>query len=113
MGNSCLIDLVYDFNADNFDHSDLDFIGGALIDGIGKENARSRRSVAATSIKRFGMVVFGLHLNNLLLDLAGEQGFEPQLPDPESGVLPLNYSPLMARLALAINLCVLGAEGEI
>ncbi len=25
--------------------------------------------------------------------LAGEQGLEPQLPDPESGVLPLNYSP--------------------
>jgi gluconate 2-dehydrogenase alpha chain len=33
MGNSCLIDLVHDFNADNFDHSDLDFIGGASIEG--------------------------------------------------------------------------------
>jgi gluconate 2-dehydrogenase alpha chain len=31
MGNSCLQDVVEDFNADNFDHSDLDFIGGASI----------------------------------------------------------------------------------
>src|SRR5215208_1613498 len=27
------------------------------------------------------------------VSLAGEQGFEPQLPDPESGVLPLDDSP--------------------
>src|SRR5690606_20533973 len=27
--------------------------------------------------------------------LAGEQGFEPQLPDPESGVLPLDDSPML------------------
>lgn len=27
------------------------------------------------------------------LSVAGEQGFEPQLPDPESGVLPLDDSP--------------------
>jgi hypothetical protein len=26
--------------------------------------------------------------------VAGEQGFEPQLPDPESGVLPLDDSPM-------------------
>ncbi len=31
MGNSCLQDVVEDFNSDNFDHSDLDFIGGASI----------------------------------------------------------------------------------
>lgn len=31
MGNSCLQDAIHDFNADNFDHSDLDFIGGASI----------------------------------------------------------------------------------
>ena len=31
MGNSCLQDCIDDFNADNFDHSDLDFIGGASI----------------------------------------------------------------------------------
>lgn len=28
------------------------------------------------------------------LTLAGEPGFEPGLPDPESGVLPLHHSPL-------------------
>lgn len=28
------------------------------------------------------------------LSLAGEPGFEPGLPDPESGVLPLHHSPL-------------------
>ena len=31
MGNSCLQDVIEEFNADNFDHSDLDFIGGASI----------------------------------------------------------------------------------
>jgi gluconate 2-dehydrogenase alpha chain len=31
MGNSCLQDLIHDFNADNFDHSELDFVGGASI----------------------------------------------------------------------------------
>jgi gluconate 2-dehydrogenase alpha chain len=31
MGNSCLQDVIEDLNADNFDHSDLDFIGGASI----------------------------------------------------------------------------------
>jgi gluconate 2-dehydrogenase alpha chain len=31
MGNSCLQDVIHDFNADNFDHTGLDFIGGASI----------------------------------------------------------------------------------
>ena len=31
MGNSCLQDVIHDFDADNFDHSELDFIGGASI----------------------------------------------------------------------------------
>ncbi len=29
--------------------------------------------------------------------MAGEQGFEPRLPDPESGVLPLDDSPMVPR----------------
>jgi gluconate 2-dehydrogenase alpha chain len=28
MGNTCTINIIYDYNGDNFDHSDLDFIGG-------------------------------------------------------------------------------------
>lgn len=44
--------------------------------------------------------------------LAGEQGLEPQLPDPESGVLPLNYSP-ETRLCYDTRAASLGAEGEI
>lgn len=31
MGNGTTLKATYDFNADNFDHSDLDFIGGAQI----------------------------------------------------------------------------------
>ena len=31
MGNSCVQGVIHDFEADNFDHSDLDFIGGASI----------------------------------------------------------------------------------
>lgn len=29
MGNGCTIPQIHDFNGDNFDHSDLDFLGGA------------------------------------------------------------------------------------
>lgn len=32
MGNSSMPDIVHDYNADNFDHSELDFIGGASIE---------------------------------------------------------------------------------
>jgi len=28
MGNTCTITIVYDYNGDNFDHKDLDFVGG-------------------------------------------------------------------------------------
>ena len=31
----------------------------------------------------------------LFENLAGEQGLEPRLPDPESGVLPLHHSPIV------------------
>jgi gluconate 2-dehydrogenase alpha chain len=31
MGNTSTMNFIYDFNADNFDHSGLDFIGGAAI----------------------------------------------------------------------------------
>lgn len=31
MGNTCTINILYDFNGDVFDHSDVDFIGGAQI----------------------------------------------------------------------------------
>lgn len=37
MGNSCLQEVMHDFNADNFDHSNLDFIGGASISCGGGE----------------------------------------------------------------------------
>lgn len=30
-GNSCLQNVIHDFNSDNFDHSNLDFVGGASI----------------------------------------------------------------------------------
>jgi len=38
MGNSCNQALIHDFEADNFDHSDLDFIGGCSIGSGGGEN---------------------------------------------------------------------------
>lgn len=31
MGNSCVSTVIHDFNADNFDHGSLDFVGGASI----------------------------------------------------------------------------------
>lgn len=38
MANSCVQALIHDLNADNFDHSDLDFIGGGSIGSGGGEN---------------------------------------------------------------------------
>jgi len=38
MGNSCLASLIHDFAADNFDHKDLDFVGGASISSGSGEN---------------------------------------------------------------------------
>ena len=38
MANSCVQALIHDFNADNFDHADLDFIGGGSIGCGGGEN---------------------------------------------------------------------------
>lgn len=39
MGNGCVSALIHDFEADNFDHSDLDFIGGGSISsGGGQRN---------------------------------------------------------------------------
>jgi gluconate 2-dehydrogenase alpha chain len=38
MGNSCVQAAIHDFNADNFDHADLDFIGGASLTCGGGEN---------------------------------------------------------------------------
>jgi gluconate 2-dehydrogenase alpha chain len=50
MGNSCLQDVIEDFNADNFDHSDLDFIGGASIacGGGEREPISSAHNLAPT-----------------------------------------------------------------
>ena len=36
-----------------------------------------------------------IHFMKRYFQMAGEQGFEPRLPDPESGVLPLHHSPTL------------------
>jgi hypothetical protein len=38
-----------------------------------------------------------LHVKKIII--AGAQGFEPQLPGPKPGVLPLYYAPNFATLA--------------
>ena len=39
MGNTSTINVIYDFNADNFDHSELDFIGGgSIFCGVGERD---------------------------------------------------------------------------
>jgi len=52
MGNSCTAALIHDFDADNFDHKDLDFIGGGSISGGGGE--RTPISSAGTVIPPTG-----------------------------------------------------------
>jgi len=37
MGNGCVASVIHDFNSDNFDHKDLDFIGGGGISSGGGE----------------------------------------------------------------------------
>jgi gluconate 2-dehydrogenase alpha chain len=37
MGNTCTITILYDFNGDNFDHKDLDFVGGMQLFSEGCE----------------------------------------------------------------------------
>jgi gluconate 2-dehydrogenase alpha chain len=50
MGNSCLQNVMEEFNADNFDHTDLDFIGGASITcgGGEREPISSAHNLAPT-----------------------------------------------------------------
>ena len=38
-------------------------------------------------------------------NLAGEEGFEPSLPDPESGVLPLDDSPVRINYSQQSMVC--------
>ncbi|MGI8643163.1 MAG: GMC family oxidoreductase [Thermomicrobiales bacterium] len=56
MGNRCVQSLIHDFNADNFDHSDLDFIGGGSIGSGGGERTpvSSVGGVSAVSGARWG-----------------------------------------------------------
>jgi gluconate 2-dehydrogenase alpha chain len=56
MGNGAMNALIHDFNADNFDHSDLDFIGGGSISAGGGERnpVGSVGSVPTESGKTWG-----------------------------------------------------------
>lgn len=56
MGNGAMGALIHDFNADNFDHSDLDFIGGGSISAGGGERnpVASVGSVPTPSGKTWG-----------------------------------------------------------
>ena len=56
MGNGAMAALIHDFNADNFDHSDLDFIGGGSISsGSGERNpVGSVGGVSGASGKNWG-----------------------------------------------------------
>ena len=44
-----------------------------------------------------------LIVHQLHQKMAGEPGFEPGLPGPEPGVLPLDYSPATPQKAAAIG----------
>jgi gluconate 2-dehydrogenase alpha chain len=56
MGNSCVQSLIHDFEADNFDHKDLDFVGGGSIgSGSGERTPISTAgSVPTDSGKTWG-----------------------------------------------------------
>jgi gluconate 2-dehydrogenase alpha chain len=56
MGNSCVQSLIHDFEADNFDHKDLDFLGGGGISSGGGERTpiSTAGSVPTASGKTWG-----------------------------------------------------------
>lgn len=54
MANSCVQALIHDFNADNFDHKDLDFIGGGSIGSGGGE--RTPVSTAGSVVPESGEI---------------------------------------------------------
>ena len=60
---------------------------------FGREVGCSRHKKTASTAARGPC----LGLYKALKRLAGVQGFEPQLPDPESGVLPLDDTPTSAQ----------------
>ena len=51
MGNGVIQNLIYEFNADNFDHSDVDFIGGASIYAGGGQNDPLTSVISMPSLK--------------------------------------------------------------
>jgi hypothetical protein len=55
---------------------------------------------AAQGVRTVGLVAESKLIGAPIL--AGEQGFEPQLPDPESGVLPLDDSPVRAGESITL-----------
>ena len=77
MGNSCLQDVIHDFNADNFDHSDLDFIGGASISSGGGENSPLTSALS--------MPVLDLTATGSVGDSDGNGGNGPLRRPPVSG----------------------------
>jgi gluconate 2-dehydrogenase alpha chain len=56
MGNSCVQSLIHDFEGDNFDHKDLDFVGGGSIGSGGGERTpiSTVGSVPTSSGKSWG-----------------------------------------------------------
>jgi len=77
MGNSCLQDVIHDFNADNFDHSDLDFIGGASISCGGGE-----RSPLTSALS---LPVLNLATDGSAGDSDGNGGSGPRRRPPVAG----------------------------
>ena len=61
----------------------------------GFENKRLKApNINIKGLKKRGIFFNVLFFNALFL-LAGAQGFEPQLPGPKPGVLPLYYAPII------------------
>ncbi len=61
---------------------------------IGKQKSVAFTSKKGKNNSRFRLSAYGLNRLLTLFYMAGVQGFEPQLTDPESAVLPLNDTPL-------------------
>jgi gluconate 2-dehydrogenase alpha chain len=74
MGNSCLQDLIQEYNDDNFDHSDLDFIGGA---GIGCGGGEREPVSSVLTMPVIEMESNGSENDE---DSDGNQGIRPRPP---------------------------------
>lgn len=106
MGNGCTIPQIFDYNADNFDHSDLDFIGGGRM--YPTSGQREPIGTAESLLSGFVDRQWGAEWKRMLgqsWDSIGGVGFEAESPAYESNFCDIdpNYKDAWGQPLLRIT----------